>query len=161
MSPARLRLGLAAAVWVGLLTGCGGHHGAVSGRPAADQNVTLSVRSVTSLGDVIVTHGWTLYMYPPDRQRRVSCTAVDDCRTAWPPLFVRAGHTVIAGPGVNRALIGTMSGDGGRVVTYNHWPLYYYIGDRKADQVNGQDQGFNWYVIAPDGVPNKANLLSQ
>jgi hypothetical protein len=51
-----------------------------------------------------------------------------------------------------------MRGDGGRVVTYNHWPLYYYIGDRKADQINGQGQGFNWYVIGPNGVPNKSTF---
>jgi predicted lipoprotein with Yx(FWY)xxD motif len=143
------------------LAGCGGHGASAVGRPATTQDVTLSVRSVPSLGKIVVTHGWTLYMYPPDRQRKVTCTKVGDCQTAWPPLFVTAGHTVIAGPGVRKSLIGTLPGDGGTVVTYNHWPLYYYIGDRKADEVNGQDQGFNWYVVAPDGIPNKTNLLSQ
>jgi predicted lipoprotein with Yx(FWY)xxD motif len=154
---------VAIAVCLAALAGCGpGHHGAAAvRRPAVDQDVTLSVRAVPSLGRVIVTHGWTLYMYPPDRQRKVTCTKVDDCQTAWPPLFVTAGHTVIAGPGVRKALIGTMPGDGGTVVTYNRWPLYYYIGDRTVDEVTGQDQGFNWYVLAPDGIPNRTNLLSQ
>jgi predicted lipoprotein with Yx(FWY)xxD motif len=143
----------------GLLAGCGGQSAGVH-RPSADRDITLTVRSMPGLGSFLVTDGWTLYMYPPDRQREVTCTKVEQCQQAWPPLFVSAGHTVLAGAGVNRKLIGTMAGDGGRVVTYNHWPLYYYIGDRKPDEVNGQDQGFNWFVIAPNGVPNKADLGS-
>jgi len=151
-------LGVAAALT--LLGGCGGGASAGVHRPPADRTITLSVRSMPGLGGFLVTDGWTLYMYPPDKQRRVSCTQVEECEQAWPPLFLGAGHNVLAGPGVNKALVGTMPGDGGRIVTYNHWPLYYYVGDRKAGQVNGQGQGFNWYVISPDGVPNKADLGS-
>lgn len=146
-------------VLAGLLAGCGGHAGGVD-RPSANRTVTLSVRSIPALGRFLVTDGWTLYMYAPDRQQAVTCTKVDNCQQAWPPLFVGAGHKVLAGAGVQQKLIGTMPGDGGQVITYDHWPLYYYIGDRKADQVNGQDQGFSWYVIAPSGVPNKADLGS-
>jgi len=153
-----LRAVAAIVVLGGLMAGCGGNPG--SSRPSANRDIALSVSSIPGLGRFLVTDGWTLYMYPPDRQRKVTCNSVEECQQAWPPLFVTAGHTVLAGAGVDRALIGTMAGDGGRVVTYNHWPLYYYIGDRKAGEVNGQDQGFNWYVIAPDGIPNKADLPS-
>jgi predicted lipoprotein with Yx(FWY)xxD motif len=144
---------------VAVLGGCGGHHSAAA-HPSITKNVTLSVRSTPALGSFLVSDGWTLYMYPPDQQRHVTCTSVEGCKAAWPPLFVGTGLKVIAGPGVNQALIGTMSGDGGNVVTYNHWPLYYYLGDRKPDVVNGQDQGFNWFVIAPSGVPNKTASAS-
>jgi predicted lipoprotein with Yx(FWY)xxD motif len=154
--PARLAAALLG--FGALLAACG--HQAVAGRPSSAANVTLSVRSVPGFGDFIVTHGWTLYMYPPDRQRRVTCTKSDDCQTAWPPLFVGAGHTVVAGAGVKQRLVGSMPGDGGRVVTYNHWPLYYYIGDRGAGVVNGQGQGFNWYVVGPGGTPNKSHFPS-
>jgi predicted lipoprotein with Yx(FWY)xxD motif len=148
-------------VTAGMLSACGGGASAQKvGRPSANQNVTLNVRTSAQLGDFLVTQDWTLYMYPPDRRTRVTCTKVEGCSTAWPPLFVGAGHRVIAGPGVKQSLIGTIRGDGGRIVTYNHWPLYYYIGDRKAGQVEGQAQGFNWYVIAPDGIANKADLTS-
>lgn len=154
MRRARLGLGIAA---VGLaIAGCGSGQSAGIHRPPAARTVTLSVRSTDALGRFVVTDGWTLYMYPPDRQRAVTCTHVEECDQAWPPLFVTAGHRVVAGPGVDQALIGTIAGDGGRIVTYDHWPLYYYVGDRKAGQVNGQGQGFNWFVISPDGVPNKA-----
>jgi predicted lipoprotein with Yx(FWY)xxD motif len=154
-----VRIAVAALACLSVVAGCGGHQGAAH-RPSVDQNVTLSVRSAPGLGQFLVNDGWTLYMYPPDQQRRVSCTAVEGCKSAWPPLFVGAGRTVVAGPGVKQNLIGSMAGDGGRVVTYNHWPLYYYLGDRKPDVVNGQDQGFNWFVIAPNGLPNKTGLAS-
>lgn len=140
--------------------GCGGGAAVPSGRPGSGRDITLSVRSVPGLGDVIVTHGWSLYMYPPDRQKRVTCTNADDCMTAWPPLFVGTGHRVVAGSGVHQDLIGSMPGVGGRVVTYNHWPLYFYIGDRSAGALNGQGQGFNWYVVAPDGSPIKSHFTS-
>lgn len=141
--------------------GCGGRAPTVpAGRPGTNADITLSVRTVPGLGPIVVTGGWTLYMYPPDHARRVTCTKVDDCVTAWPPLFLGAGHRVIAGPGIDQKLIGSVRGDGGRVVTYNHWPLYYYIGDRAADALNGQGQGFNWYVMSPDGAPNKSHFAS-
>jgi predicted lipoprotein with Yx(FWY)xxD motif len=146
-----------AAVLGALLAGCGGH---ATARPSSDRDVTLSVGSAPGLGRFLVTDGWTLYMYPPDRRQQVSCTKADQCQEAWPPLFVGAGHRVRAGAGVRADLIGTMPGDGGRVVTYNHWPLYFYVGDTKPGAVNGQDQGFNWYVMGPDGVPNKTDMAS-
>jgi predicted lipoprotein with Yx(FWY)xxD motif len=148
-----------ALVSVIVLAGCGGGHGAPL-RPGAEANLTLSVRDTPQLGRFLVIDGWTLYMYPPDRQQRVTCTKADDCTEAWPPVFVGAGRSVVSGTGVHQALIGTMAGDGGRVLTYNHWPLYYYIGDHSAGEVNGQGQGFNWYVMAPSGVPNKTDMGS-
>jgi predicted lipoprotein with Yx(FWY)xxD motif len=139
--------------------GCAGQGGGVD-RPASTTDVTLSVRSVPGLGEIIVNRGWTLYTYPPDKQQRVTCTTADDCLGDWPPLFVGAGHHVIAGPGVKQRLIGTVHGDGGEVVTYNHWPLYYYAKDRSARALNGQGQGFNWYVINPNGAPTKTAFAS-
>jgi predicted lipoprotein with Yx(FWY)xxD motif len=141
-----------------LATGCA--RSSALGRPPADRDVVLGVSSAPGLGRFVTVDGWTVYMYPPDRQRSVTCTQAGDCRQAWPPLFVPTGHRVVAGPGVQADLIGTMPGDGGKVVTYNHWPLYYYIGDRKAGQVNGQNQGFNWFVIRPTGIPNKSDMGS-
>lgn len=129
-------------------------------RPGAGADITLSVRSVPGLGKVIVTKGWSLYMYPPDRRKKVTCTKKGDCESAWPPLFVGAGHRVIAGPGVRQSLIGSDPGDGGQIVTYNNWPLYYYAGDPKPLELNGQGQGFNWYVMSPDGTPNKSHYTS-
>lgn len=147
-----------------VVAGCGGSGGGSSptvlslpsphhGKTAVPQHVTLEVASKKSLGRFLTAAGRTLYMYPPDRRRRVTCTTVERCEAAWPPLFVAATGTVTAGRGVRKSLIGTDPGDGGRVVTYHGWPLYFYIGDRKPGQANGQGQGDIWFVIAPNGRP--------
>ena len=87
-------------------------------------------------------------MYPPDRQRRVSCTKVEQCQQAWPPLFVECGaHRAgrrrrEAAPDRHDApatVAGWSPTTTGRSTTTS--------ATRKAGQVNGQDQGFNWFVI--------------
>jgi hypothetical protein len=43
---------------------------------------------------------------------------------------------------------------GGKVVTYNKWPLYTYVADSAAGQANGEGvnaNGGRWYVISPAG----------
>jgi hypothetical protein len=43
---------------------------------------------------------------------------------------------------------------GGKVVTYNHWPLYTYVVDTKPGQATGQALNLNgelWYVLSPAG----------
>ena len=139
-----------------LAAGCG----SVNNHPKAAGPPVLSVASIAKLGNYLVVRGYTVYTYPPDKQRGVTCTKAYACSTAWPPLFVKSGEQARAGTGVNQSLIGSMAGDGGQVVTYNHWPLYYYEGDRKVGQVNGQDQSFDWFVMAPDGHPIHTSPVS-
>ncbi len=48
--------------------------------------VTVEADRVDGFGQVLVTNkGYALYMLPPDRARRVTCT--NDCASAWPPLL--------------------------------------------------------------------------
>jgi predicted lipoprotein with Yx(FWY)xxD motif len=49
---------------------------------------------------------------------------------------------------------------GGKVVTYNGWPLYGYTGDQSPGQTTGQAVDVNggfWYVINTAGQPVKAS----
>jgi predicted lipoprotein with Yx(FWY)xxD motif len=106
------------------------------------------------LGPVLVTNkGFALYIYAPDAAGHVTCTG--GCARAWPPLLVRAGETIAAGPGVQRGLLGTEPNPGGgRVVTYRGWPLYTYLGDAAPGRAAGQaadDDGGYWYVMRPSG----------
>ncbi|MGH7910947.1 MAG: COG4315 family predicted lipoprotein [Candidatus Dormibacteraceae bacterium] len=116
--------------------------------------VSVDAAGVDGLGSALVTNkGYALYMFPPDRGRRVTCT--DDCASAWPPLLVPPGGQVTAGPGIRADLLGTVPNPGGgRVVTYHGWPLYTYIGDGAPRRASGQavdaDGGY-WYVMRPSG----------
>jgi predicted lipoprotein with Yx(FWY)xxD motif len=117
-------------------------------------SVAVKTRKISGLGVVLVNaSGRTLYTFAPDRQRRVTCTG--RCATYWPPLRWKGRGKPTAGGAAKTKLLGTDSNpSGGRVVTYDKWPLYTYLGDGAAGQANGQDlnaNGGKWYVITPAG----------
>lgn len=88
------------------------------------------------------------------RAEAAPCTG--DCLGAWPP-FTTSGDasSVTAGEGVDTALVGTSSlEDGSTIVTYNGWPLYYFVQDSAAGDLNGQEiESFGgvWYLVTAEG----------
>lgn len=166
MSPVRKRallIGALAAALVVVLAGAGAllayreftYAKSIVRYTAPGGNVTVHVASIQGLGSALVTdRGYALYMYPPDRDRRVTCTG--DCAHAWPPLVLPPGGRVLAGPGVRAGLLGTDPGPGGsRVVTYAGWPLYTYLGDGQPRHASGQAvdaEGGYRYVMRPSGA---------
>ena len=115
---------------------------------------TVQTRKISGLGTVLVnSRGLTLYMFAPDKQKRVTCKG--QCAVIWPPLKLKAGQKPTAGGAARKALLGSdPNPSGGRVVTYNHWPLYTYISDSKPGQAKGQAIKLNggyWYVLSPAG----------
>jgi predicted lipoprotein with Yx(FWY)xxD motif len=109
----------------------------------------VQTKTLKKLGTVLVnSKGRTLYMFVPDHQKRVTCKG--SCAVAWPPLKLKTGQKPTAGGAARKKLLGM----DGRVVTYNRWPLYTYVGDSKPGQANGQAQNLNgglWYVLSPAG----------
>jgi hypothetical protein len=71
-------------------------------------------------------------------------------------LKLPGGEKPTATAGLNQSLLGSDPyPGGGRVVTYNGWPLYMFAGDSGSGTANGEAQDLNggfWYVIAPSGV---------
>jgi predicted lipoprotein with Yx(FWY)xxD motif len=139
------------------IAGCGGsssNANANSGTTAAGTTAagtTVNVRS-TSLGKILVdSRGRTLYLFEKDTGSKSTCSGA--CASAWPPF--RTSGTPKAGSGVTASLLGTTTrSDGNDEVTYNGHPLYYYAGDQKAGDTNGQDLnqfGAPWYVLSPAG----------
>ena len=148
--------------WAALLavaTLCAGCAGSTPSRPAASHpagTVRVLARKLPRVGTVLVSaHGYALYMFEPDNRRQVTCTGL--CAATWPPLRLAASATLAAGPGVRQSLLGSdTSPAGGRVVTYNGWPLYTYTGDVQPGQITGQAIDLNggaWYLVRPSGAP--------
>jgi predicted lipoprotein with Yx(FWY)xxD motif len=142
-----------------VLAGCGGGSSSASPSPGGSpsRHTVVNTRPVGELGPVLVTAtGQTLYMFPPDVERHVTCVAT--CAATWPPLTVASGQKPEAGSGVEQSLLGTDPDPSGgpAVVTYDGWPLYTYQDDLQAGQANGQginlDGGY-WYVMDPSGQP--------
>ena len=139
------------------VAGCSSSSPGASRPVAATRSaITIRVRSLPSVGTVLVnSSGFTLYMFEPDAKRRVTCTAL--CAATWPPLKIAPGARLVAGPGVRADLLGSdPDPSGGRVVTYDGWPLYTYASDVQPGWYNGQDIDLNggyWYVMRPSGEP--------
>jgi predicted lipoprotein with Yx(FWY)xxD motif len=144
-----------------LAAGCASSS-ASSGHPAGDSSagrgpaVTIRARSLHGVGTVLVSStGYALYMFEPDAQRQVTCTGL--CAATWPPVKISASARLAAGPGVRSSLLGSDPDPaGGRVVTYNGWPLYTYSGDVQPGQDTGQGIDLNggiWYLMRPSGAP--------
>lgn len=118
---------------------------------SASDDVKLMVANNATFGAILVdANGKTLYMFTKDGPNQSNCTA--GCLAAWPPFI--ASSAVKAEDGVDEALIGTATlADGRMIVTYNQMPLYYWAGDVKAGETNGQGVNSVWYVVSPEGKP--------
>ena len=114
----------------------------------------VKTRNIKGLGVVLVNpKGRTLYVFIPDKHQRVTCTG--SCAKFWPPLKWKGSGKPKAGGAARSKLLGLDKDPaGGKVVTYDKWPLYTYVGDTAAGQATGQGldaSGGDWFVISPSG----------
>jgi predicted lipoprotein with Yx(FWY)xxD motif len=117
----------------------------------ATRGTTVKVAK-SRLGRILVdSRGITLYDFVADKGGRSSCYG--ECASYWPPLLTKGKPH--AAPGVRAALLGTTRRKDGKLeVTYNHHPLYYFVGDRKPGQLTGQGLnqfGAPWWALSPAG----------
>ena len=138
-----------------------------SGAHAIETSATSSTvitTEHTKFGEVLVTGtGESLYTFSGDNfpfaptGMQLNCTALNvasngtPCTTAWPPL--QAGK-VIAKGGVQQRDLGTVSRNGVTQVTYFGQPVYGFIKDTAAGDINGEDvAAFDgmWYLVHPSG----------
>jgi predicted lipoprotein with Yx(FWY)xxD motif len=90
--------------------------------------------------------GMSLYLSLNDQPGVSNCTG--DCLKQWRPLL--ATGSIKAGDGVSVNKIGVIFlPDHTRQVTYNSSPLYYFTGDQKAGDTNGQGSGGSWFLVTP------------
>jgi predicted lipoprotein with Yx(FWY)xxD motif len=123
------------------------------------KTVTVSTHTLPGLGQVLVDgKGLTLYMFVPDKARKVTC--VKKCAESWPPLFLPKGGKAIAAGKAKSSLLGSDPDPaGGRVITYAGWPLYTYVADTSPGADSGQALNLNgglWYALSPAGKIIKA-----
>jgi predicted lipoprotein with Yx(FWY)xxD motif len=141
--------------------GCGGGSSAspmpksgVAGAQHSTSGAAVKTRKIKGLGVVLVKpNGRTLYVFMKDQHRHVTCTG--SCASFWPPLKWKSSGKPKAGGAAKSSLLAwDKNPDGGKVVTYNHWPLYTYSGDSAAGQTKGWNRNLNggkWYVISAKG----------
>jgi predicted lipoprotein with Yx(FWY)xxD motif len=125
----------------------------VSEAPAAttSQPIVLLGGNAT-LGKFLTdANGKTLYVFTKDNAGDSTC--YDQCAANWPALTVTSDQNLIAGDGVTGKLATITRTDGSLQVTYNGWPLYYFVKDTAAGDTNGQGVNNVWFVAPESGNP--------
>jgi len=150
----QLALVACAAVMVGFAATGTSASGPMTSLAKRTLSVRISTRKLPKLGTVLVnSKGRTLYMFVPDKRKKVTC--VRACAAIWPPVKLPKGAKPVASGQAKSSLLGSdRDPTGGRVVTYAHWPLYTYVVDTKAGAAKGQALNLNgglWYVLTPSG----------
>ena len=116
----------------------------------AQTAATVAVSQDAELGSILTdSSGNTLYLFTNDERNVSNCT--EGCAGAWPPL-ITVGDPV-ADEGVNADKLDVYTrDDGSDQVTYNGWPLYYYVSDTNPGDTKGQAVP-NWWVVSTFGGP--------
>ncbi|MHB9860242.1 hypothetical protein [Streptomyces sp. YIM S03343] len=118
-----------------------------SGHPATTTAVTA--RAMKGMGTVVTDDkGLALYRYDKDQPTPSKWTCAGACTKTWIPVIVQES---VQTSGVEHSLLGTVHRKGMKQLTLAGWPLYRYIGDTKAGQVNGQGKDKEWYAVTPSG----------
>lgn len=130
--------------------------GAAMAATAALGTSAASVKAVSNakFGTILVAaNGKTLYRYTKDSKGVNRCTSDKACAPYWPQLLVKNGVKPVAGSGIKAAMLGTIkAAHGMRQVTYGGFPLYTFLGDKAAGQLNGQGFESEWYVVNTKGA---------
>lgn len=120
--------------------------------PSATNSVKLA--TTAKFGNVITDgQGKTLYFFAIDANGNSGCTG--GCTAAW-PTFYQANLTLDKGLDAKDFATITRT-DGAKQTTYKGWPLYYFSGDAKPGDINGDDSENVWFVAKPDYTVMVAN----
>jgi predicted lipoprotein with Yx(FWY)xxD motif len=164
LSAAKIRIGGALAmVTVALVVAaCGSSstNASAGSAPGNAPSASSPSGSTTSVGTasgadgkyLIGSSGRALYLWVADPTGKSVCAGA--CAKFWPPVLTKAAP--VAAGGVTAGQLGTISrANGGKQVTYDGHPLYYFALDKSKGSVKGQGSdnfGAKWWLVAPTGT---------
>ena len=120
-------------------------------------NALVKVSEHPELGAILTdANNRTLYLFTVDERDKTNC--LHGCAMAWPPL-VTVGDSTADELIADERLDTVTRLDGSEQITYNGWPLYYYVLDERAGDIKGQNSGLNWYVVSTYGGPIQSNAV--
>jgi predicted lipoprotein with Yx(FWY)xxD motif len=153
---------LCGALMVVVAACCGGNDNGGSGTAATAAPATTAAQAAgagatvaaasSKLGNILVDDkGRTLYAFTKDQGDQSACSG--QCAANWPALT----GTAAAGTGAKAGLLSSAKqANGSSQVTYGGKPLYYFAGDKRPGDTNGQGLGKVWFVVGADGQLIKA-----
>jgi predicted lipoprotein with Yx(FWY)xxD motif len=97
-------------------------------------------------------NGKTLYYFTTDTSADATTCTDPECKGTWPGATIAAGSTPTAPSGATGTFTTFIrSDDSATQVAYDGHPLYYFAGDSKAGDTNGQGIGGVWFVADVSG----------
>jgi predicted lipoprotein with Yx(FWY)xxD motif len=106
----------------------------------------------SAAGTIVVDgNGLAVYQFDSDTQGSGESSCSGGCLTTWPA--VPGGDAAPELDGVTGTVETITGTDGNPQLTLNGWPLYYYVSDSAAGDINGQGVGGVWWVVTPAGEP--------
>ncbi|MBI3023494.1 MAG: hypothetical protein HYY68_07195 [Thaumarchaeota archaeon] len=121
---------------------------------------SLMLLNNQALGQYFVdSQGRTLYYFANDVPSSGNSSCVDACVGNWPTFSV---SRVDVPSTLDSSEFKTIfRADGTKQLTYKGWPLYYFAGDAKPGEANGEGLGKVWFVMKPSYtlmLANKAGI---
>ena len=116
--------------------------------------ISLSISSSDEYSNYLSdTNQLSLYLFTNDEQGSSSSSCSGGCFNVWPPLTIDSEDELPQiTDGVDASLLNSFERDDGSIqVTYNGWPLYYYVGDSSVGDTNGQNVGSVWFLVSAEG----------
>jgi len=93
--------------------------------------------------------GMTLYRSDADQSNPSMSMCTGECAKTWMPVMAEDD---VQAMGVEKSLVGSVDrSDGMKQLTLGGWPLYRYMGDTAAGQMNGQAKDDQWFAVTPAG----------
>ncbi len=113
---------------------------------AMSETYTIDVKSKEGIGSYLVdSKGMTLYVFKMDSPGKSTCTG--DCIGRWPAFYT---ENITVPSGLKASDFGAITReDGMKQTTYKGMPLYYFSGDRKPGDTNGQGVYNIWSAASP------------
>ena len=109
----------------------------------------------SQLGDIMVEPkaGLSLYMFDPDKNKPGGSVCNGPCVDVWTPLVVKSDADLVTPAGFTGKLSTVKRDDGKLQAAVNGWPLYGWVFDMAAGDLNGQAFNEIWWVLDRDGNP--------
>lgn len=110
---------------------------------------TINVATSAAIGQYLTDNrGFTLYWTALDSPGSSNLTP--EQLVIWPPFYTA---TISVPSSLNAGDFDTYRRtDGKSQTTYKNWPLYYYSGDNRSGQTNGQGILGKWFAVSPNAT---------
>ena len=110
-------------------------------------SVGAQAQPVVKDGVLADAAGRTVYIFDKDTPNKSNCSG--GCLVAWPAFVAKAGATA-------QGDFGLIDANGAKQWTVGGKPLYYFAGDAKPGDRNGDGSGGVWHVVPPAAVKQSA-----